>query len=214
LQAAQVRGASEQILHKVFKYTKDGSNATALRSMGMNDALVAAIRKDMKNIAEFDDTGALIALDVRQSENPQAMHQLIQLVERGANQIIQGNFIGERQAYLHDSMLRLLAQFRSYSLTAMSKQWTRTRVDQGTAKAVGLLMGQMAFALPIHLARVSAAAALMSDDRRKEYLERQLAPDMLGRATLNYATLSGSLGDILDAGMAIGGVESRGVRTG
>lgn len=214
LVAAQVRGASEQILHKVFRFVKSNENDPALRSMGITPELQAALQKDIRNIATFDDSGALTALDIRQTDNPEAMYALKQAIERGANQIIQGNFIGERQAYLHDSLLKLLAQFRSYSLTAMSKQWTRTRVDQGTAKAVGILMGQMSFALPIHMARVMAVSALMSDDRAKEYRENNLTPEMLARATLNYATLSGSLGDVLDAGMGMLGYQASGVRTG
>lgn len=214
LVAAQIRGVSEQILHKVFRFTRSGENDAALRSMGFTPELQAAIRRDMRNIAEFDDSGALTALDVRQTSDPQAMYALKQLVERGASQIIQHNFIGERQAYLHDSMYKILAQFRSYSLTAMSKQWTRTRVDQGTARAVGTLMGQMSFALPIHLARVMAVSSLMSESRAAEYREKNLAPEMLARSTLNYATLSGSLGDILDGGMGMLGYEGTGVRTG
>lgn len=214
LVAAQVRGVSEQILHKVFRFVKSNENDAALRSMGITPELQAALAKDAKNIASFDESGALTALDIRQTDNPEAMYALKQAVERGANQIIQGNFIGERQAYLHDSLLKLLAQFRSYSLTAMSKQWTRTRVDRGTAKAVGILMGQMSFALPIHMARVMAVSALMSDDRAKEYRENNLTPEMLARATLNYATLSGSLGDVLDAGMGMLGYQASGVRTG
>lgn len=214
LQAAQVRGVSEQILHKVMRYAKDGTNLPALKSMGMNDKLLDAIKKDLRNVAEFDDTGALKSFDIRQTDNPAAMQELRQLIERGANQIIQGNFIGERQAFVHDSFLRILTQFRSYSLTAMSKQWTRVRTDLGTAKALGLLMGQMSIALPLHLARVMAVSALMSDERAADYRENNLRPDMLARATLNYASLGGMLGDTLDAGMGMLGMEMSGVRSG
>lgn len=214
LHAAQVRGVAEQILHKIMRYAKDGTNHSALTSAGMNDKLIAAIKADLKNVAAFDKDGALTSFDIRQTSDPAAMHELRQVIERGANQIIQGNFIGERQAFTHDAFLRILAQFRSYSLTAMSKQWTRTRVDQGSAKALGLLMGQMSFALPIHLARVMAVSATMDQARADKYRENNLRPDMLARATLNYTSLGGSAGDIFDAGMGIAGFEMSGVRGG
>jgi hypothetical protein len=214
LQASQERGVAEQILHKVFRYVKSGEQDAALRSMGFTPELSARVKADIKNVAEFDDTGALTSFDIRQTADPEAMYALRQLIERGSKQIIQGNFIGERQAFVHDSLLQMLTQFRRYSLTAMSKQWTRVRADQGTVKAVGLLMGQMSFAIPIHVARVMAVSALMSDDRAQEYREKNLSIDMLARATLNYTTLGGSSGDIFDAGAAMGGLEMSGVRSG
>ena len=115
---------------------------------------------------------------------------------------------------MHDSFLRILTQFRSFSIIAMDKQFSRVAADRGTAKALGLLLGQMSFAVPIHLARVNLNAATMEDSRREQYLETQLAPGMLARATLNYASLGGLAGDILDAGAALGGLEMSGVRSG
>lgn len=214
LHAAQVRGASEQILHKVMRYVKSGENDPALRSMGLSEDLQKALKRDLKNYAKFDKDGALTELDIRQSTNPQAMLALQQLVERGAKQIIQGTFIGERGAYMHDSFLKLLTQFRAFSIVSMDKQLSRVRADRGTAKALGLLLGQMAFAVPIHLARTSLNAASMASDKRDTYLETNLAPGMLARATLNYASLGGLAGDILDAGAALGGLEMSGVRSG
>ncbi len=214
LHAAQVRGASEQIILKALRYTREGSNDAAMKSMGFSDELREAVRKELPNIAEFDADGNVTKLDIRSSTDPQAMLAFQQVVERGAKQIIQGTFIGERGAFMHDSFLRLLTQFRSFSLTSMDKQFSRVRADQGTAKALGLLLGQMSFAIPIHLGRVSLNAASMADDRRQEYLETQLAPGMLARATLNYASLGGLMGDIVDAGAAAAGLEMSGARTG
>jgi hypothetical protein len=214
LHAAQVRGATEQILHKTLRFVRTGENNAALTSMGFNPALAKALKKDLKNFAKFDKDGNLVAMDIRQSTDPQAMLALQQLTERGAKQIIQGTFIGERGAYVHDSFLKILTQFRSFSIVSMDKQLSRVRADQGTAKALGLLLGQMSFAIPIHLARVQLNAATMESSRREEYLKTNLAPDMLARATLNYASLGGLAGDIVDAGAALGGLEMSGVRSG
>lgn len=214
LHAAQVRGASEQILHRVMRQVREGGNDAALRSMGISPELQASLKADLQNIARFDKDGNLTALDIRQTSSPEAALALQQAVERGAKQIIQGTFIGERGAYMHDSFLRVLTQFRTFSIIAMDKQFSRVSADRGTAKALGLLMGQMSFAIPIHLARVQLNAATMEDQRREQYLETQLAPGMLARATLNYASLGGLAGDILDAGAALGGMEMSGVRSG
>jgi hypothetical protein len=214
LHAAQVRGASEQILHKTLRFVRTGENSAALRSMGFNEELSAALKADLKNFAKFDADGNLVALDIKQATDPQAMLALQQLTERGAKQIIQGTFIGERGAYVHDSFLKILTQFRSFSIVSMDKQLSRVRADQGTAKAMGLLLGQMSFAVPIHLARVQLNASTMEAKRREEYLKTQLAPDMLARSTLNYSSLGGLAGDIVDAGAALGGLEMSGVRSG
>lgn len=212
LHAAQVRGIAEQIVHKAFKYIKNGEESVALQGMGIDEDVAKALRKDLKNIAKFDKQGNLIALDLTKASDAQAANAFVQGVHRGSKQIIQGTFIGETGKWAHKDMLRILTQFRTFSITAMEKQWLRQRVDYGTAKATGLLLGAMSFAIPIHLARVNIAA--MGRDDRDEYLERQLAPDMLVRATLNYASLSGGLGDILDAGAALSGYEMSGVRGG
>jgi hypothetical protein len=134
-------------------------------------------------------------------------------VHRGGKQIIQGTFIGETGKWAHNDLLRMMVQFRSFTLVSMEKQWTRQRVDVGTAKAFGLLMGQMAFALPIHLSRVSINAT-GKGDKKQEYLETQLHPAMLARAVLNYTSISGLAGDVLDAGASLAGFEGTGVRSG
>lgn len=212
LHSAQIRGMSEQIVHKMARYIRDGKEDAALEGMGITKELAAAIRKELPRIAKFDDAGRLVELDITKAQNAEAMAGLVQSVHRGARQIIQGTYIGETGKWAHNDLLRVLTQFRSFSITAMEKQWTRQRVDYGTAKAFGLLMGSMSFALPIHMARVQINSIGRED--RDEYLDQQLSLNMLGRATLNYASMSGLLGDILDSGAALAGYEMSGVRGG
>jgi hypothetical protein len=209
---AQVRGISEQIVHKSFRYIREGGEEAALRSMGMTDDLIARLRADLPNIATFNDDGSLASLNLLNTADHGAAAEFVQAVHRGGKQIIQGTYIGETGKWAHSDLMRMLVQFRSFSLTSMEKQWTRQRADVGTAKAFGLLMGQMAFALPIHLSRVAINSTGRED--KEAYLETQLHPAMLARAVLNYTSLSGMAGDILDAGASIGGWEASGVRTG
>lgn len=212
IHAAQVRGISEQIVHKSMRYLRIGEENAALESMGLNADLTARLRADLPNIATFDDTGRLMTLDLTRSQDPSAAAEFVQAVHRGGKQIIQGTYIGETGKWAHNDLLRMLVQFRSFSLVSMEKQWSRQRADVGTAKAFGLLMGQMAFALPIHLSRVSINAAGRED--KETYLETQLHPAMLARAVLNYTSIAGLSGDVLDAGASMAGFEASGVRSG
>lgn len=210
--AAQVRGISEQIVHKSMRYINQGEQNAALESMGIGAELAERLRKDMPQIAQFDADGRLVALDLTKGTDHAAIGEFVQAIHRGGKQIIQGSYIGETGAWAHNDLLRMLVQFRSFSITSMEKQWTRQRVDVGTAKAFGLLAGQMAFALPIHLSRVAINAT--GRDKKEEYLETQLHPAMLARAVLNYTSISGLAGDVLDAGASFTGYEATGVRSG
>lgn len=209
---AQVRGMAEQIVYKSMRFIRDGGEDVALDGMGINADLRARLGKDLDRIAKFDAAGTLTELDLTKATDMSAVADYVAAVNRGAAQIIQGSFVGESGKWAHHGLLRILTQFRTFSLLSMEKQWTRQRVDHGTAKAFGLLMGQLSWALPLHLARTYMNAAGRED--RDEYLERMLAPEALLRATMNYASMSGSLGDIMDSGAMLLGLESSGVRTG
>ncbi len=210
--AAQVRGISEQIVHKSLRYINGGTEQAALTSMGLHPELAARLRADLPNIATFNEDGSVRSLDLTKATDHAAAAEFVQAVHRGGRQIIQGAYIGETGKWAHNDLMRLLVQFRSFSLTSMEKQWTRQRADVGTAKAFGLLAGQMAFALPIHLSRVMINSAGRED--REKHLETQLHPAMLARAVLNYTSISGLSGDVLDAGASVLGYEASGVRSG
>lgn len=210
--AAQVRGMSEQIVMKSLRYIRDGAENEALASMGFNPTLRAQILEELPRIAEFDQTGRLIALDITKAENVDAMAEFVQAVHRGSKQIIQGTYIGETGAWAHNDLLRLLTQFRTFSITSMEKQWSRQRADLGSIKAVGLLLGSMSFGIPIQLTRVHLNAAGREDS--DEYLERQLAPGLFARNLLNYSSISGVLGDVIDSGAALTGNSVSGGRSG
>lgn len=212
MHGAQQRGMTEQITMKAMRYIRDGKEDVALEQMGINASLAERLRGELDTIAKFDERGTLSALDLTKARDAGAVADFVQAVTRGAGQIIQKTYIGETGKWAHDDLLRLLVQFRSFSLVSMEKQWTRQRVDFGTAQAFGLLMGSMAFALPIHLARVQINSIGRED--REEYIDRQTSPMALARATLNYTSLAGLSGDILDSGAALGGYEMSGVRTG
>jgi hypothetical protein len=76
-----------------------------------------------------------------------------------------------------------------------------------------MMLGAMSLAAPMYMARVHLASIGRSD--REEYLEKQLQPAQIARATLNYIAMSGLAGDFLDAGTAVTGIgKVTGGRTG
>lgn len=129
--------------------------------------------------------------------------QLVQAVHRGAGQMIQGSFIGESGKYVHNSYLKMLAQFRSFSLTAIDKQWNRQKANKGVAAALGMTIGAMGAAAPIYMVRTYLASVGRPD--QEAYLDRMLAPGAIARATTNYIATSGLAGDFLDAFTAVTG---------
>jgi hypothetical protein len=201
LMAAQHRMVAEQIVMKAARYVKEGKNDIYLRDMGLNEELIGHLRTNLHRVASWDAGGRLTRFDITALPNPAAAEEFVQLVHRGTAQIIQGTFIGERTAWMHNDYMKVLAQLRTFGITAMEKQWSRTaRINGGGAAGYGtaamILVAQMALILPIHLARVHAASVGRED--QQEYIEKNLAPVALVRATANYASMSGLLGDFLE----------------
>jgi len=221
IMAAQHRMAAEQITMRAARLIRDadvdpsgiinlkGGNLAALRDMGFTDDLIGALHSRIHEVGKWDATGRLIAFDITKVENPATAEAFVHSVHRGVSQIIQGTFVGEKTKWMHNDYLKLLGQLRSFGVTATEKQWQRGAMihgggARGYAYVSGLLLAQMTLALPIHMARVQLNAAGRDDS--EAYIQRNLEPFALVRATMNYGSLSGMMGDVLDvtAGFAGG----------
>ena len=212
IHAAQHRGMAEQIVAKAARYLSEGKNDAALRDMGITDALAARLRADINQAATFEG-GRLKEFDVTKFQDTNAANEFIQAIHRGTSQIIQGTFIGETGSWAHDGLLRILTQFRTFSITSIEKQWARQRGNYGVAGALGILMGSMALAAPIYMARTALSSIGRPD--RDEYLDRQLTVTQIARASLNYVAVAGLSGDLMDALTALTGTgELTGGRSG
>jgi hypothetical protein len=199
--AVQTRGMAEQIIRKAVQYAKSGADDAALNDMGISPRLREALRKEMGSIAKFDGEGKLLELDLQKgSMSGDDLMSLRDAIERGASQIIQRTYTGETGKWAHNGFLKLLFQFRTFSLTSVEKQWGRNVNNYGALKSSMYLFGAMSFALPIHMARVQAKMVGMSRKEREDYASRNLSAMSLGRATMNYASSAGLLGDIIDVG--------------
>ena len=211
--SVQQRAMAEQIVAKIGRYANDGGEDVALRQFGIRPELQAAIKRD--GVARYEN-GSLVEFDVNKLQDPVQREELIQAVHRGVSQIIQGTFIGETGKWAHSGYLKMLVQFRTFSLTAMEKQWARQRNSRGVGPALAILLTSMMAAAPIYMARVYASSIGRED--QEEFLERRLQPELIVRQTLNYVALAGLAGDFLDAAVALApdelGLQMTGGRAG
>ena len=195
IHSAQQRGMAEQIVHKMMRYVRDGSDDVALEQFGINAQVRAALLNDMNAVTKWNGD-RLVEFDVTKIADAEIREQVIQAVWRGTSQIIQGTYIGERGKWAHDGLLKLMTQFRTFGITSMEKQWGRQRNSRGAYSAFGLLVGSMAMATPIYMARVYANSVGRPD--QEQYINERLEPQAIARATLNYVASAGMASDFID----------------
>lgn len=199
----QMRMATEQIASKVLRAANgDGKLSKLVSEMGFSKDFIGNLKAELPNIAKFEGKW-VSALDISKAERPDVMAEFVQGVQRGAKQVIQGSFRGEGMKSQTTMLGQLLTQFRNFSFLAMEKQWARTAGTVGIPVATAMMAGQMLLSIPVHLARVHLNAAGMNDTKKKQYLDNNLSPLALARASMNYAGLTGLMGDSLDVPMGI-----------
>lgn len=193
IEAVQVRGLSEQIARKAFRYVREGREDLALNDMGMTPELRAVMLRNMDATTTWDGS-SLKSLDLTKWDDQLAARTFAALVERGSSQIIQRSYVGEVGSWVHSDHLRLLTQFRDYPLIATQKQWRRVSYSQGTWRAVGYILGSLSVTLPIYYARVG----LGSIGKDEEWVEQRLSPLAVGQAAMRYTSALGLTSDAFD----------------
>lgn len=214
LHATQVRGMSENIVKKAIKFIKEGKNDIHLNDMGITSEMREEMAKHMDKIATFDSKGNLTGLDLYAAPDldPRILRDFAQTIERGAGQIIQKTFIGETGPWAHNEFLKFLLTFRTFGITSIEKQYGRNVSKygggiEGNVKTFAIMVGAMGFALPIHMARLQAQAAGMSATERDKFFEERTTSYALGKALMNYTSVTGLAPDAMDI-MTTFGVES------
>jgi hypothetical protein len=215
INAAQHRSTAEEILKRASRMVRDwdgtGSIPKPMQDMGFDSGVVQKFKDNFDKVAVYDAAGRLQEFDVTGVNDTAAAEAFVQAVHRGTKQLIQGTLIGERNAWVHNDYIGLLTQFRTFSITAMEKQWARNRFMHdnqyvGYAYLGGLIAMQSALAYPIYLARVQSQAMLIQDEeKRKKFLDSRLNLPAVTRGLMNYAGASGLTGDMLEYAMMFGG---------
>lgn len=213
LAAAQTRGMAREVGMKAMRFIREGKESAALADMGFTPELSAAIKANLDKIAEFNSHGRLTKLDIHAGNlTPEQRRDIIGIVNRGASQIIQRTYVGERGPWAHDGFLKLLFQFRTFSLTAAEKQFGRQLHVGGARTAALTMLAGFSFALPIYLARTHWSALGLKESEREKFLEDRLTPQKMGIAGMQYASSFGFMADAVDVGG--GFVSALGVETG
>lgn len=199
--AVQTRGFSEQMLKRTVRYVKSGGEDAALRDIGITPELQARLAANLSNIAGFTSGGKLSHFDIHAGDlTNHEMNTLRTAIERSASQIIQRTYVGETGKWAHDGALKILAQFRTFSITSVEKQWGRNVKNYGALKSATYLLGAMSVAAPIYIARVYGKMIGMTESDKQAYAQKNLSAYAIGRATMNYASSSGLVGDVMDFG--------------
>ena len=217
--AAQTRGMADQFVRKAMRYINEAEvtntgmitlgESKALADIGLNETMIRNLKTRMDTIAKFDDAGELMSFDPRNLsvddiDGRRAVIEFRDAIIRGTNQIMNKEFPGEVGKWAHNGWLKMLFQFRTFSMIAQQKSFNRMLHTHGAAKLIGLMMGGMAVAAPIHMARVGLRASLMSEGDRDEFIERQLHPLALGRASMNYLASVGLWADVVESASGLG----------
>lgn len=196
IHAVQTRGVAEQITLKAIRYIRDGGESIALRDMGFDDATVAALKADLPNMVTWGPNGGVAKFDLRKATNKEAAAKFITAVHRGSAQLVQDSFVGEKGKWQHSGVGKVLSQFRNFPLLAAEKQWGRQRGNRGAVVASLMLLASTGAILPLVYARVALNAAGRPD--RDEYIDKMTTPYALARAALNYVSMAGMAGDLMD----------------
>ena len=200
IQATQVRGVAEQITKKALRYINEGIESKALADMGFTPEMRERIKAELPNIAKFEN-GVLASLDMTKAKDAGLASEFIATINRGAGQLIQDTFIGEKGKWQHSNLGKMMTQFRSFPITAMEKQWGRLRGMHGVPAALGIVMAAAPMAFALYAARTALAAIGRPD--ADEYIEQQFQPIAVGRGLMNYIGALGLAPDLMDALTAI-----------
>jgi len=203
--AAQTRGMAREIGMKAMRFIREGKEDKALADMGFTPELKEAIKRNLDRIAEFNERGVLTKLDIHAGDlTPAQRRDIITAVNRGASQIIQRTYIGETGPWAHNGFLKLLFQFRTFSMAAAEKQMGRN-FNLGAAYTFITMMAGFSFGIPVYLARTAAASLGLSEEERDEFLENRLNAFNVGKAGMQYASSFGFLADATDIGLGFTG---------
>lgn len=200
--AVQHRHVAEETLkHVVDLHLSGAAPSPAILDMGFTPDLIGrlgpAIALRNGRVMGFDPA----LLSAKDAET------FTTSLHRGVGQMIQSNFAGEKGSWAHNDWIKVMTQFRTFSITAVEKQWARQRsvaaenggALDGYAHVGGLLLAQMAVGTLLYTARVATSTVGLSEKERQKKMKQAFKPAAVAQGALNASTLSGYTGDVLTA---------------
>lgn len=179
---------SDYALTAAFKGGLDSKKMASLADAGFDEALLKRIKAE----AKYKVNGDSIDIDWS-SLSKETLDDFNIAVTRGTKQVIQGDLVGERGAWVHSSLWRAALLYRRFPIVAMEKQIIR----QGE-RGWGFIAGALAYGFAMGSLMYTGRAYLNSLGREdaEEYRQKMLEPETFALSVMSYVGQLGMLPDI------------------
>ena len=179
---------SDYALTAAIKGGLDVKKMSSLKDAGFDEGLLSRIKTE----AKYKIDGDTIDMDWS-SLSKQTLEDFNVAVTRGTKQVIQGDLVGERGAWVHSSLWRAAMLYRRFPIVAIEKQMIRQgergNVFLAAALAQSFALGSLFFGARVYLNSIGREDA-------EEYRKKMLDPETFPLMVMNYVGQLGMLPDI------------------
>lgn len=179
---------SDYALTAAVKGGLDTKKMSSLKDAGFDEGLLNRIKTEAKYTIEGDS----IKMDWS-SLSKETLEDFNVAVTRGTKQVIQGDLVGERGAWVHSSLWRAAMLYRRFPIVAIEKQMIRQgergNVFLAAALAQSFALGSVFYASRVYLNSIGRNDA-------EEYRKNLLDPETFPLMVMNYMGQLGMLPDI------------------
>lgn len=183
---------SDYALTAALKGGLDVKKMASLKDAGFDEGLLSRI----KNEAKYKIDGDSIDMDWS-SLSKETLEDFNIAVTRGTKQVVQGDLVGERGAWVHSSLWRATLLYRRFPIVAIEKQMIRQgergNVFMAAALAQSFALGSVFYASRVYLNSIGREDA-------EEYRKKLLDPEVFPLMVMNYMGQLGMLPDIVGTG--------------
>jgi hypothetical protein len=194
------RWTGRAIFNRFAQMAQGGQKMTTrrLEALGLTSADSEAIFKSIRENASFDGS-RLKAMNFNKWTDRDAVAKFEAAAFRLGRTIIQENDIGQMAMWMSKPLARTFLQFRSFTLSAYSKQLMQGLNFRDSSTAMSFLGTTVAASL-VYIARTHVNAMGRSD--RDEYLEKQLTLGRMAAAGVQYSSWASILPAVWDSTIA------------
>lgn len=207
----------EWAMGKQFSKIRNPFSPKKLSAAGINNAAAENIKNNLLKYTEFNSQGGMKAMDIDKwmQEDPKTLAQWRFLLDNQSMRTIQQATIGNTayvtSAASGSTFMKMLFQFKDFSLKAINGATLRALTSREIDDAVAAV-GSMATNTAVYTGLTWAKSHMYFPDdekRRKEYMEKMLAPERLATAAFLRGVMTGSIAGFAgDVATGLVGMES------
>jgi hypothetical protein len=176
------------------------------KDVGWDAKMLNQFRKNMKHVTYQEDGKTIRRLNLEEWDNV-AQEHFTNGLHLHTNQMVQLPMVGEGRYWQNSTLGRLLTQFKTFSITAIEKQFARNMKHMDSETMAVVFYGSM-FSTMTVFAKAYATSLGMSGEQRKEYLKERTTPTALATAAVTYNGFWGvgaeGLSMLHNAGLSLG----------